>query len=134
MAPSRSNHPTSQAHERPEIAGASPPHRFRGDDELQRAYRSAAPSRQAIVELKLRDGPHPPPSHQSSTRIGANPMIVRGRRQCFALMAPVLGKKRARSLIDTVWNIGAGTRRSLAAPLAEGVSSAVQQFNAASSN
>jgi len=73
-----------------------------GDDVLERAL----PSKQCIVELTLRDG----------RRLRHHTKAVRGTAQnrmdrpevedkCFALIAPVLGKLRARKLIDAVWNI-----------------------------
>ena len=79
---------------------------FYGDDELQRAYRAPVPSRQAIVELRLRDGRtlyHHTKAVRGSTQ---NPMSRQDvDDKCFALFAPMLGRKRARKLIDTVWNI-----------------------------
>jgi 2-methylcitrate dehydratase PrpD len=73
-----------------------------GDDELERLM----PSRQAIIELKLGDG----------RELRHHTVFVRGTAQnrmnrqevdekCHALFVPVLGKKRARELIDTVWRI-----------------------------
>ncbi len=73
-----------------------------GDDELQRAL----PVRQAIVELTLRDGStlrH----HTLDVRGTANNPMTRDEvdEKCFLLCAPVLGKQRARALVDTVWRI-----------------------------
>jgi 2-methylcitrate dehydratase PrpD len=73
-----------------------------GDDELQRAL----PVRQAIVELTLRDGStlrH----HTLDVRGTANNPMTRDEvdEKCFLLCAPVLGKDRARSLVNTVWQI-----------------------------
>jgi 2-methylcitrate dehydratase PrpD len=73
-----------------------------GDDELERLM----PNRQGIVELKLRDG----------RELRHHTVFVRGTAQnrmnrqevdekCYSLFVPVLGRKRARDLIDTVWRI-----------------------------
>jgi 2-methylcitrate dehydratase PrpD len=73
-----------------------------GDDELERLM----PNRQGIVELKLRDG----------RELRHRTVYVRGTAQnrmnrqeiddkCYPLFVPVLGKKRSRELIDTVWRI-----------------------------
>lgn len=73
-----------------------------GDDELERLM----PNRQGIVELKLRDG----------RELRHHTVFVRGTAQnrmnrqevdekCYSLFVPVLGRKRARDLIDTVWQI-----------------------------
>ena len=75
---------------------------FYGDDQLERAL----PARQCIVEVTLRDG----------CRLRHHTKAVRGTSQnrmnreevddkCHALIAPVLGKARARKLIDKVWDI-----------------------------
>jgi len=73
-----------------------------GDDALQRAM----PSRQGIVELTLRDG-RVVRHHTKAVRgTYENPMTREEvDEKCFPLMAPVLGKARARKLIDTVWRI-----------------------------
>jgi len=73
-----------------------------GDDALTRAM----PSRQAIVELKLTDG-RELRSHIENVRGTAqNPMPrTEVDAKCFQLLAPVLGKTRARELCDMVWNI-----------------------------
>ena len=75
---------------------------FRGDDELQRAL----PAKHGIVELTLRDGRtlyHHTKAVRGTTK---NPMDRRDvDDKCFSLMAPVLGTKRARELIDAVWEL-----------------------------
>ena len=73
-----------------------------GDDELQRAL----PVRQGIVELTLRDG-RTLRHHTVDVRGTAkNPMTREEvNEKSFLLCAPVLGKKRARELVDAVWNI-----------------------------
>jgi len=73
-----------------------------GDDELQRAL----PVRQAIIELTLRDGStlrH----HTLDVRGTANNPMTRDEvdEKCFLLCAPVLGKQRARALVDAVWRL-----------------------------
>jgi len=73
-----------------------------GDDELTRAL----PSRQGIVELKLRDG-RELRNHVKAVRGTAQNPMTRAEvdEKCFHLMAPVLGGKRARALCDAVWNL-----------------------------
>ena len=75
---------------------------FYGDDELQRAL----PARHGIVELKLRDG-RTLRHHTTAVRGSAQNPATRQEvdDKCFSLLTPVLGKKRARDLIDTVWSI-----------------------------
>lgn len=73
-----------------------------GDDDLE----NALPSRQAIVEVTLRDGRrlrHHTKEVRGSSR---NPMTREevGEKAYF-LCAPVLGSKRAPALIGTVWDI-----------------------------
>jgi 2-methylcitrate dehydratase PrpD len=75
---------------------------FYGDDELQRAL----PARHGIVELTLRDGRqlrHHTKAVRGSAQNRMNRQDVDDK--CYALFAPVLGKKRARELIDTVWEL-----------------------------
>jgi len=73
-----------------------------GDDALTQAL----PSRQGIIEIKLRDG----------TELRRHVTAVRGTSEnpmkreevdfkSFDLLAPVLGKARARKLCDAVWTI-----------------------------
>ena len=73
-----------------------------GDDELTRAL----PSRQGIVEVKLRDG-RELRNHVKAVRgTTHNPMNrVEVDEKCFHLMAPILGKARARRLCDAVWKL-----------------------------
>jgi 2-methylcitrate dehydratase PrpD len=75
-----------------------------GDEELQRAL----PSRQGIVELKLRDGRELRHHTQEVRGTAANPMNREEvDEKCLPLLASVFGKPRARRLIDTVWRIEA---------------------------
>jgi 2-methylcitrate dehydratase PrpD len=73
-----------------------------GDDALTRAM----PSRQGIVELELKDGCRLK-SHTKAVRGTAQNPMTRAEvdEKCFHLMAPILGKRRARALCDTVWTI-----------------------------
>ena len=73
-----------------------------GDDDLQRAM----PSRQGIVELTLRDGRELRHHTRAVRGTAENPMTREEvDEKCLPLLAGVLGKKRARGLIDTVWRI-----------------------------
>jgi len=73
-----------------------------GDDALTRAL----PSRQGIIELKLRDG-RELRNHVKAVRGTAQNPMTRAEvdEKCFHLMAPILGKRRARALCDAVWAI-----------------------------
>ncbi len=73
-----------------------------GDDELERAL----PSRQAIVEIKLKDG-RELRHHTEAVRGASDNPMTRGEvdGKSHELIAPVLGKRRARTLCDAVWNI-----------------------------
>jgi 2-methylcitrate dehydratase PrpD len=75
---------------------------LRGDDEMQKAL----PRRSGIVEITLRDGRklrHHTPDVRGTP---ANPMTrAEVDEKCFLLCAPIVGKRRARELIDAVWNI-----------------------------
>ena len=73
-----------------------------GDDELTRVM----PSRQGIVELKLRDG-RELRLHTKAVRGTADSPMSRAEvdDKSYDLLAPVLGKSRARKLCDAVWNI-----------------------------
>ena len=73
-----------------------------GDDELQRLL----PERHGIVELTLRDGRKLHHHTRAVRGTVQNPMTRDDVDQkCYCLMAPNLGKKRARALCDAVWNI-----------------------------
>jgi 2-methylcitrate dehydratase PrpD len=73
-----------------------------GDDELQKAL----PSRQAIVDITLKDGRvlH---SHTKNVRgTAANPMTRdEVGKKAYDLCAPVLGAEKSRSLIAAIWNL-----------------------------
>lgn len=73
-----------------------------GDEAMSRAM----PSRQAIVDVKLRDGRTV--SHHTKAVRGTsdNPMSrAEVDFKSFDLMAPILGKARARRLCDAVWEL-----------------------------
>jgi 2-methylcitrate dehydratase PrpD len=71
-----------------------------GDEALTRAL----PSRQGIVELKLQDGRELTHHTQAVRGTSHNPMTrVEVDEKAFPLMAPILGKARARLLCDAVW-------------------------------
>jgi 2-methylcitrate dehydratase PrpD len=73
-----------------------------GDEALTKAM----PSRQGIVELTLKDG-RELRNHVKAVRGTSDNPMTRAEvdEKCFHLMAPVLGKKRARLLCDTVWTL-----------------------------
>jgi 2-methylcitrate dehydratase PrpD len=73
-----------------------------GDDELTRVM----PSRQGIVELKLRDGRELKLHIKAVRGTSDSPMSRREvDEKSYDLLAPVLGKARARKLCDAVWNV-----------------------------
>ena len=73
-----------------------------GDEALTRAM----PSRQGIVELTLRDGRELRTHVKAVRGTSDNPMTrAEVDEKCFHLMGPILGKKRARLLCDTVWTL-----------------------------
>jgi 2-methylcitrate dehydratase PrpD len=73
-----------------------------GDDELTRVM----PSRQGIVELKLRDGRELKLHVKAVRGTSDSPMSRREvDEKSYDLLAPALGKARARKLCDAVWNI-----------------------------
>ena len=73
-----------------------------GDDELTRVM----PSRQGIVELKLRDG-RELRLHTKAVRGTSDSPMSREEvdEKSYDLLAPVIGKERARKLCDAVWSI-----------------------------
>ena len=71
-----------------------------GDEALTRVL----PSRQGIVELKLKDGRELRHHTQAVRGTAQNPMTrAEVDEKAFHLMAPILGKARARLLCDAVW-------------------------------
>jgi 2-methylcitrate dehydratase PrpD len=75
---------------------------LRGDDALS----TAMPSRQGIVELRLRDG-RVLRRHTKAVRGSAENPMTRAEvdEKSHDLLAPVLGKARARKLCDAVWKL-----------------------------
>jgi len=75
-----------------------------GDDELTRVI----PSRQGIVELKLRNGRELRHHTKAVRGTAQNPMTrAEVDEKACHLMAPILGSARARKLCDAVWAIEA---------------------------
>jgi len=75
---------------------------LRGDDALS----AAMPSRQGIVEVSLRDGRELRRYSTNDRGTAENPM-TRGEvdEKSYDLMAPVIGRARARKLCDAVWKL-----------------------------
>jgi 2-methylcitrate dehydratase PrpD len=73
-----------------------------GDEELTRAL----PSRQGIVELKLKDG-RELRHHTKAVRGTSHNRMTRAEvdEKAYHLIAPILGKARARKLCDAVWTL-----------------------------
>jgi 2-methylcitrate dehydratase PrpD len=73
-----------------------------GDEEMTRAL----PARQGIVELKLRDG-RALRHHTKAVRGTAQNPMSRAEvdEKAYHLMAPVLGKARARALCGAAWTL-----------------------------
>jgi len=73
-----------------------------GDDALS----AAMPSRQGIVEVRLRDA-RAPKHHTKAVRGSAENPMTRAEvdEKSFDLMAPVIGKARARKLCDAIWKL-----------------------------
>jgi 2-methylcitrate dehydratase PrpD len=75
---------------------------LRGDDALS----AALPSRQGIVEITLRDGRELRHHTKAVRGTAENPMTrAEVDEKSYDLMAPVIGKARARKLCDAVWKL-----------------------------
>jgi hypothetical protein len=62
------------------------------------------PSRQGIVEVRLHDGRKLKHHTRAVRGTAENPMTrAEVDEKCFDLMAPIIGKVRARKLCDAVW-------------------------------
>ena len=73
-----------------------------GDDEMA----AAMPARQCRLLLKLKDGRELAIHVKAVLGTAQNPMTrAQVDEKCFHLMAPILGKARARKLCDAVWDI-----------------------------
>jgi 2-methylcitrate dehydratase PrpD len=73
-----------------------------GDDELTRRM----PSRQGIVEVTLKDGRQLRKHIEAVRGTAQNPMTRKEvDTKSYDLLAPILGKTRARKLCDTVWDL-----------------------------
>ena len=75
---------------------------LRGDEALS----AAMPSRQGIVELRMRDGSKLT-HHTKAVRGTAENPMARSEvdEKSYDLMAPVVGKARARKLCEAVWKL-----------------------------
>ena len=87
---------------RPVIAWALDALTGAGGDDLQKLL----PSRQGIVTITLKGG-RTLRHHTKAVRGTAQNPMTRAEvdEKCFHLLAPVLGKSRARRLVDSVWDI-----------------------------
>jgi 2-methylcitrate dehydratase PrpD len=75
---------------------------LRGDDALTQAM----PSRQGIVELRLRDGREFRHHTRAVRGTAENPMTrAEVDAKSYALIAPVIGRSRARELCDLIWRV-----------------------------
>src|SRR5688500_5637891 len=73
-----------------------------GDDELTRAM----PSRQGVVEIRLRDGRELRHHTKAVRGTAENPMArAEVDAKGYDLMAPVIGSRRARKLCDALWRL-----------------------------
>jgi 2-methylcitrate dehydratase PrpD len=73
-----------------------------GDEALQQLL----PERHGIVEIALNDGRLLRHHTRAVRGTAQNPMTHADvDEKCYHLMVPVLGKKRARRLCDSIWNI-----------------------------
>ena len=67
---------------------------------------TAMPSRQGIVEIKLKNGRSLRKHVKAVRGTSDNPMTrAEVDEKCYHLMAPILGSARARRLCDAVWSI-----------------------------
>jgi 2-methylcitrate dehydratase PrpD len=70
------------------------------------ALTAALPSRQGILELKLKGGKTLHKHVKAVLGTAQNPMTrAQVDEKCYHLMAPILGASRSRKLCDAVWNI-----------------------------
>jgi 2-methylcitrate dehydratase PrpD len=75
---------------------------LRGDDALS----AAMPSRQGIVDVSLSDGRKLSQHTKAVRGTAENPMTrAEVHEKSYDLMAPVLGKTRARKLCDAIWEV-----------------------------
>lgn len=73
-----------------------------GDSELERLI----PERHGIAEISLKDGRRLRHHTKAVRGTAQNPMTHEEvDEKCYHLMAPILGRKRARALCDSVWSI-----------------------------
>ena len=97
----QSSHDEKRMHDRKVLAVRNRIELY-GDDAMTKAM----PSRQAIVELKLRDGRELRHHTKAVRGTSDNPMTREEVDfKSYDLLAPVLGKTRARKLCDAIWDI-----------------------------
>ncbi len=97
-----------KTHARQESACGEKPRGLYGDEELTRAL----PSRQGIVEFRLKDGRELRHHTKAVRGTAENPMTrAEVDEKSYHLLAPILGPKRSRALCDTVWTHRAERRR-----------------------
>ena len=85
-----------------------------GDEALTRVL----PSRQGIVELKLKDGRELRHHTQAVRGTAQNPMTqAEVDEKAYHLMTPILGKARARLLCDAVWAVDKLSNMRILRPL-----------------
>jgi 2-methylcitrate dehydratase PrpD len=88
----------------PKVLALRPRIELIGDDELERIM----PSRQAIVEVTMRDGRVLRHRTEHVRGTPGNPMTRdEVGEKAFDLCAPILGKARAHALVQAVWNLDA---------------------------
>jgi 2-methylcitrate dehydratase PrpD len=96
-----SSHDQKRMHDRKVLALRSRIE-LRGDDMLS----AALPSRQGIVEISLRDGRKLTHRTRAVRGSAENPMArAEVDEKSYDLLAPVIGKARARKLCDSVWQL-----------------------------
>jgi 2-methylcitrate dehydratase PrpD len=72
-----------------------------GDDELEKLR----PEKHGIVDIRLKDGRLLHHHTRAVRGTVQNPMTrIEVDEKCYHLMAPVLGRKKARALCDRIWN------------------------------
>ena len=73
-----------------------------GDDELEKLR----PEKHGIIDILLKDGRHLYHHTRAVRGTVQNPMTrAEVDEKCYHLMAPVLGRKKARALCDGIWNV-----------------------------
>ncbi len=64
------------------------------------------PSKPAIVEIALKDGPVLRHRTEDVRGTAKNPMTREEvDEKCYSLLVPIIGEKRSRDLVNAVWSI-----------------------------